>query len=158
MKRLHIHVGVSELDQAIRFYSALFNAGPVKIKPGYAKWLLDDPSMNFAISTRVSTRGVDHLGIQVDDAQELEEMRERFKHADMSVFDEGETVCCFARSDKTWVQDPSGLPWEAYRTMEEAEVFSDKKHHAENACSTPDTSNEAECCEPSPSSQACCTT
>ena len=97
MKRLHIHIGVKELEEAVRFYSALFDAAPVKTKPGYAKWLLDDPYVNFAVSTRATKQGVDHVGIQVDDGHELENMRERLNHAKMTVYDEGETVCCYAR-------------------------------------------------------------
>lgn len=123
MKRMHVHVGVENLEQGIRFYSALFGSEPTKTKPDYAKWMLDDPRLNFAISTRASDTGVNHLGIQVDDDAELEELRERLKQADMALFDEGETVCCYARSDKTWVKDPSGVAWEAYRTMAEARAY-----------------------------------
>lgn len=146
MKRLHIHIGVEKLEEAIRFYSALFDALPIKTKPGYAKWLLDDPHVNFAVSTRASQQGVDHVGIQVDESHELEGMRERLKQAEMAVYDEGETVCCYARSDKTWVQDPTGLPWEAYRTMEDADVFSTKTQNAEAACCTPNTMGQPDCC------------
>ncbi|MEZ0262815.1 MAG: ArsI/CadI family heavy metal resistance metalloenzyme [Alphaproteobacteria bacterium] len=134
MKRLHIHVGVDNLDQSIRFYSALFGAEPVKTKPDYAKWMLESPHVNFAISTRAET-GVNHLGIQVDDDSELAELRERLKKADMSVVNEGETVCCYARSDKSWVHDPAGLPWETYRTMEDAEIFKVEKPEAASSCS-----------------------
>lgn len=123
MKRMHVHVGVESLDQGIKFYSALFNSEPVKTKPDYAKWMLDDPRLNFAISTRAGATGVDHLGLQVDDDAELEELRERLKRADMTLLDEGETVCCYARSDKTWVKDPSGVAWETYRTMAEARAY-----------------------------------
>ena len=156
MKRLHIHIGVEKLEEAIRFYSALFDAAPIKTKPGYAKWLLDDPYVNFAVSTRASGQGVDHLGIQVDDSRELEEMRERLKHAQMSTFDEGETVCCYARSDKTWVQDPTGLPWETYRTMEDADVFSTKIQNPGEACCRPDTLEQPHCDEPTTVSGDCC--
>ena len=157
MKRLHIHIGVEKLEEAIRFYSTLFDTAPIKTKPGYAKWLLDDPKVNFAVSTLASKQGVDHVGIQVDDAHELNDMRKRLNQAGMTVFDEGETVCCYARSDKTWVQDPTGLPWEAYRTMEDADVFSIKTQDAEDACCTPDTKGQPECCEPSPATSDCCT-
>ena len=102
MKRFHIHVGVEKLDESIRFYSALFGAEPVKTKPDYAKWLLEDPRVNFAISTRAKNNGVDHLGIQVEEESELEELRERLKTGAMTVVDEGETVCCYARSEKSW--------------------------------------------------------
>ena len=123
MKRMHIHVGVESLDQSIKFYSALFDSAPAKTKTDYAKWMLDDPRLNFAISTRTGATGVDHLGLQVDEEGEMEELRERLERADMSLFDEGETVCCYARSDKSWVADPSGVAWEAYRTMAEARAY-----------------------------------
>ncbi|WP_447970699.1 ArsI/CadI family heavy metal resistance metalloenzyme [Nitrospira sp. M1] len=137
MKRLHLHIGVQNLDESIQFYNALFGATPTKAKPDYAKWVLDDPRVNFAISTRVGTEGVDHLGIQVDEEHELTELRERLSRAGMAALKEGETVCCYARSDKSWVQDPAGLPWEAYRTMEDAELFSVNSAKSESACCTP---------------------
>src|SRR5919106_6673308 len=95
MKRFHLHMGVENLDESIRFYSALFGAPPIKTKPDYAKWLLDDPRVNFAISTRARTKGVDHLGIQVEEEAELSELRARLKTSEMDVADEGETVCCY---------------------------------------------------------------
>ncbi|GJL52958.1 MAG: glyoxalase [Nitrospirales bacterium] len=156
MKRLHIHLGTDNLAESIRFYTALFGTEPVKTKPDYAKWLLDDPHVNFAVSTRASKRGVDHLGIQVDDASELADMRDRLNQAALSVFDEGETVCCYARSEKSWVQDPAGLPWEAYRTMEAAEVFSGHPTQDKDACCTPDTMRTPDCCEPNPLTKDCC--
>lgn len=142
---MHIHVGVENLDQSIHFYNALFGAQPVKTKSDYAKWMLDDPRINFAISTRVGTKGVDHLGLQVDEDSELEELRERFQKADMSVFDEGETVCCYARSDKTWVQDPSGIAWETYRSMEDVQLFSSNAVATETACCTPELESSTAC-------------
>jgi catechol 2,3-dioxygenase-like lactoylglutathione lyase family enzyme len=156
MKRFHIHVGVEQLDESIRFYSALFGAGPVKTKSDYAKWLLEDPRVNFAISTRAKKNGLDHLGIQVDEESELAELRDRLKAADMAVVEEGETVCCYARSDKSRVQDPAGIPWETYRTMEEAELFSGQLVQTESACCTPETRGEPECCEPSEKTSGCC--
>lgn len=131
MKRIHIHVGVEKLDESIRFYSAIFGAQPVKTKADYAKWMLEDPRVNFAISTRASKNGVDHLGIQVEENEELEELRGRIRSADLAVFDEGETVCCYANSEKSWVQDPAGIAWEAYRTMEDAQIFSTKLRGSE---------------------------
>lgn len=147
MKRFHIHVGVEKLDEAVRFYSALFGDEPVKTKPDYAKWMLEDPRINFAISTRASKKGVDHLGIQVDEASELNELRGRLKSADMAVVNEGETVCCYARSDKSWVEDPAGIAWEAYRTMEDAQMFSGKTG----------ATSETACCAPSEKAGGCCT-
>lgn len=124
MKRMHIHVAVEQLDQSIKFYSALFGAEPEVTKTDYAKWMLDDPRINFAISTRSGKTGFDHMGLQVDEDSELEALRDGLENADMSLFDEGETVCCYARSNKSWVQDPSGIPWEVYKTMENVELFS----------------------------------
>ena len=156
MKRLHIHIGVENIEQAIPFYSALFGAAPVKTKADYAKWLLDDPRVNFAVSTRASKKGVDHLGIQVDDTGELDELRGRMKSAALPVFDEGETVCCYAKSDKTWVQDPAGVAWETYRTMEDAQIFAEKPVSPESACCTPETMGTPNCCEPSEKTAGCC--
>jgi len=156
MKRFHIHVGVEKLDESIRFYSALFGADPVKIKPDYAKWLLDDPRVNFAISTRAKTNGVDHLGIQVDEESELTELRDRLQAADMAVVEEGETVCCYARSEKSWIQDPTGIPWETYQTMEDAELFSGQLDQGESVCCTPEPMGKTECCEPSEKISGCC--
>ena len=155
MKRLHIHVGVEKLEDSIKFYSALFGAKPVKTKPDYAKWMLDDPHVNFAISTRTGKKGVDHLGIQVEEDSELSEIRQRLKSADMSVLDEGETVCCYAKSEKTWVQDPAGIPWEAYKTMEDAQIFTGTIKES-GACCIPETMGKPECCEPSEKTAGCC--
>ena len=138
MKRFHIHIGVDKLDESIRFYSTLFGAEPVKTKPDYAKWMLDDPRVNFAISTRAKKKGVDHLGIQVEEESELNELRSRLETADMTILDEGTTTCCYARSDKSWIQDPVGIPWEAYRTMEDAQFFSGHADSSETACCVPE--------------------
>lgn len=155
MKRLHIHVGVGNIEQSIRFYSALFGAEPVKTKPDYAKWMLDDPHVNFAISTRTGDKGVNHLGIQVDEESELSELRDRLKQAAMPVVDEGETVCCYARSEKSWIHDPAGIAWEAYRTMEDAEIFRAEKPAAEGGCCAPEA-GAAACCAPQAKNGSCC--
>src|SRR3954452_7431190 len=102
MKRFHIHVGVTDLDKSVQFYSTLFGQKPTKLKEDYAKWMLEDPRLNFAISTRSNEEGVDHLGIQVENAPELVEITERLKNADLGVYDEGETTCCYAESNKAW--------------------------------------------------------
>lgn len=146
MKRMHINIGVENLDQSIKFYSALFGAEPVKTKIDYAKWMLDEPSVNFAISTRSGKRGLDHLGLQVDSDSELEGLRERLKGADMSLFDEGEIVCCYARSDKSWVKDPAGIAWEAYKTMEDVQFFAEDDGAKGEACCAPETTNQQDCC------------
>ncbi len=137
MKRLHLHIGVEQLEEAIQFYSKLLGAEPVKRKLDYAKWMLDDPRVNLAISTRVNTKGVDHLGIQVDDEQELKEIRQRLTDGNLLVAEERETLCCYAKSDKNWIVDPAGIPWEAYRTLEDAEIFSTNSTQADTACCEP---------------------
>lgn len=155
MKRLHLHVGVENLSEGISFYTALFGAPPMKTKQDYAKWLLDDPRVNFAISTRTK-KGVDHLGIQVDEEAELTEVRERLKTKNIPVTDEGETICCYARSEKSWIQDPSGLAWETYRTMEDVQLFSGGEASSEAACCTQITMATPNCCEPSEKTAGCC--
>lgn len=126
MKRLHVHVGVADLDRSIRFYSTLFDAPPSVAKPDYAKWMLDDPSVNFAISTgRHGTRGIEHLGIQAEDGEELAEVYGRLKAADRPVLEEGRTTCCYARSEKSWIADPDGIVWEAFFTEGDAIVYGD---------------------------------
>lgn len=142
---MHIHIGVKNLDQSIEFYNALFGEEPAKSKSDYAKWMLDDPRINFAISTRAGTQGVDHLGLQVDEIGELETIRENLKQHNIVAFDEGEAVCCYARSEKTWIKDPSGVAWETYQTMEDAEIFSDAKTTQDDtACCAPET--KSACC------------
>ena len=149
MKRFHIHVGVKDLNHSVQFYSTLFGQKPTKLKDDYAKWMLEDPRINFAISTRSNEEGVDHLGFQVDENSELTELTERLKKADLGVYGEGETTCCYAESNKAWVKDPSGIAWETYQTMGDAEVFSEKPKVPEAAAST--------CCAPkSSTSKSCC--
>ncbi|QQR91679.1 MAG: glyoxalase/bleomycin resistance/dioxygenase family protein [Myxococcales bacterium] len=145
MKRIHIHVGVENLEQAIQFYSALFGVKPSKSKSDYAKWMLEDPKLNFAISTRANVLGVDHLGIQAEDASELEAMREQAEQAGLALRHEGESVCCYARSEKSWLTDPSGVAWETYQTMEDAELFSSESHD-NSACCMPKTKKQSSCC------------
>jgi len=126
MKRLHVHVGVQDLAQSIGFYSILFGAEPTVVKPDYAKWMLDDPRVNFAISSRgEAAGGIEHLGIQVEDRDELAEVYERLKAADRAVLDEGCTTCCYAKSEKSWIGDPDGVVWEAFFTSGDATVYGD---------------------------------
>lgn len=148
MKRFHVHVGVKDLNQSIQFYSTLFGQKPTKLKEDYAKWMLEDPRINFAISTR-SSEGVDHLGFQVDEGNELSQLTERLKNADLGVYGEGTTTCCYAESNKAWVKDPSGIPWETYQTMVDAEVYSEKPKTVTpgtNACCAPKASDVKSCC------------
>ena len=149
MKRFHIHVGVKDLNHSVQFYSTLFGQKPTKLKDDYAKWMLEDPRINFAISTRSNEEGVDHLGFQVDDNSELTELTERLKKADLGVYGEGATTCCYAESNKAWVKDPSGIAWETYQTMGDAEVFSEKPKALEaaaSACCAPKSSTAKSCC------------
>ena len=141
MKRFHVHVHVDDLSKSIAFYSKLFAAEPTRVETDYAKWMLDDPRINFAISTRGSAAGVDHLGFQVDDAAELAELKARAEAADMALLDEGETTCCYARSDKHWITDPQGIAWEHFHSLGNIQVFSeDNKEEAateSSACCAP---------------------
>jgi len=123
MKRLHVHVGVPNLEQSVRFYSTLFGAEPSVLHQDYAKWLLDDPCVNFAISTRTDKFGVDHLGVQTDGRCELDAISARLKDAHEQTFDQEATTCCYAVSDKSWVEDPAGLRWENFFTHGEATVY-----------------------------------
>lgn len=123
MKRLHVHVAVTDLQASIRFYSQLFAAEPSVQKPDYAKWMLEDPRVNFAISQRGGQPGVQHLGIQVEDHAELAEVYERLQRAEAPVIEEGETTCCYAQSEKSWIDDPQGVQWETFLTSGESTVY-----------------------------------
>lgn len=146
MKRLHVHVGVDDLDQSIGFYSTLFGAAPTVVKADYAKWMLDDPSVNFAISAgQHASKGIEHLGIQAENEDELAEIYGRLKAGDRPVLEEGATTCCYAKSEKSWIADPQGVVWEAFFTSGEATVHGDSP--ALSAIS--DHAAEASCCAPS---------
>ena len=123
MKRLHVHVSVKDLSASIRFYRELFDTEPVVFKDDYAKWMLEDPRVNFAISQRNRATGVDHLGIQVEDRAELTEVYGRLKRAEGPVIEEGETTCCYAQSEKSWIEDPQGVEWETFLTTGESTVY-----------------------------------
>ncbi len=147
MKRFHIHIGVDNLNDSIEFYSTMFGLGPTKLKDDYAKWMLEDPKINFAISTRVKTLGLDHLGLQFDHPQELSEINERLKNANIGVYDEGAATCCYAKSEKAWMKDPSGISWEVYHTMEDADVFHEVKVSSTKTCCPPNfTNTKSSCC------------
>ena len=155
MKRFHVHLHVDDLAQSIAFYSRLFAAEPARVEADYAKWMLEDPRVNFAISTRGDQPGVDHLGFQVDDADELAELKARAQGADMALLDEGATTCCYARSDKHWITDPQGVAWEHFHTLGNIPVFN------EAAAQQPAVDQSA-CCPtgapsaPAPGQAACC--
>ena len=133
MKRFHVHAHVQDLQKSIAFYSRMFDAAPTRVESDYAKWMLDDPRINFAISTRGGTPGVDHLGIQTDTGEELEELKARARAADLSLLDEGATTCCYARSDKYWVTDPQGIAWEQFHTLGDIPVFSESARQPADA-------------------------
>jgi catechol 2,3-dioxygenase-like lactoylglutathione lyase family enzyme len=157
MKRFHVHVAVDDLGQSIGFYSSLFGAAPVVLKDDYAKWMLEDPKVNFAISTRSGKAGVDHLGIQVESGDELGELAGRLKAAGEVTRDQEATTCCYANSDKAWVNDPSGLRWETFHTFGEATVYGEDEPGAEAA-----SKSQAACSAPAPATKspaaaaACC--
>ena len=125
MKRFHVHVAVANLDDGIHFYSKLFGSEPTVQKPDYAKWMLEDPRVNFAISSRGNLAGVNHLGFQVDSTDELKGMEAQLTAADSALVKECATSCCYARSDKYWVKDPAGIAWETFHTLESIPVYGD---------------------------------
>ena len=142
MKRFHVHVHVNNLEKNIAFYSAMFEQQPARTEADYAKWMLTDPPVNFAISTRGDAPGVDHLGIQVERAEELDALKANATRADMTLLDEGPTTCCYSRSDKYWVTDPQGIAWEQFHTLDSIPVFSEAKPAAAEASA---------CCAAAPS-------
>ena len=138
MKRFHVHVAVDDLQASVRFYSTLFATSPAVLKPDYAKWMLDEPRINFAISSRGDAVGVNHLGFQVDSEQELDALRGRLQRADERMHEQRGQPCCYARSDKYWVTDPAGVAWESFHTLETIPVFGDETRVAkQDACCVP---------------------
>jgi predicted enzyme related to lactoylglutathione lyase len=125
MKRMHVHVAVDDLDRSIGFYSALFDASPTVVKPDYARWMLEDPRVNFAISTRGRAAGLDHLGIQVESQAELAQVYARLHKAGSAVIEQGNTVCCYAKSEKSWIDDPARISWETFHTIGESTDYGD---------------------------------
>jgi catechol 2,3-dioxygenase-like lactoylglutathione lyase family enzyme len=168
MKRMHVHVSVDDLDRAIAFYSALFATQPAVAKPDYAKWMLDDPRVNFAISTRGKQPGLDHLGIQVDSNDELADVYARLRAAGGPVLEEGHTTCCYATSEKSWIEDPAGISWETFFTTGESTDYGvgieqDARVAHAKACCGPQAASDksaSACCTPevAPAEQAsaCC--
>lgn len=176
MKRFHIHLSVADLEANIRFYSNLFGTTPTVVKPDYAKWMLDEPCINFAISNRQNEPGLNHLGLQTDDAEELERIRQHMDAASSSGrLDETNTGCCYAVSNKHWVLDPQGIAWEGFQTLGEIPLFhkgaathetgnpANDSSKRDTACCTPlalNAENAAGCCAPSPkaekSNNHCC--
>ena len=125
MKRFHVHIAVDDLAANIHFYSTMFGVPPTVEKSDYAKWMIDDPRINFAISTHGRDAGLDHLGVQVESEDELAILRNQVGQAELAVIDQPDTICCYSRSDKHWVIDPQGIAWETFRTLQSIPVFSD---------------------------------
>ncbi|MBL8655748.1 MAG: VOC family protein [Altererythrobacter sp.] len=154
MKRLHVHVGVADLNTSIGFYSTLFGSEPTVTKDDYAKWMLEDPRVNFAISSgNHAAKGIEHLGIQVESGEELAEVYDRLKAADRPVLEEGATTCCYAKSEKSWIADPDGIVWEAFLTSGDATVYGDSPalaalstNAADGACGAPALPAQAASC------------
>lgn len=161
MKRLHVHLGVEDLARSIDFYSTLFAGPPDVLKDDYAKWMLEDPRVNFAISRRARAGGLDHLGLQVETEEELREVSGRLAGSGARLVEQSDAACCYARADKTWVNDPQGIAWETFHTHGEITVYGeDTLEQAEaacceeTACGTPAENSEA----PSgKTGKACCT-
>jgi hypothetical protein len=156
MKRMHVHVAVENLEHSVGFYSALFDAEPAVVKPDYAKWMLDDPRVNFAISTRGREPGLDHLGIQVENKTELHEVYARLRKAGGAVIEQGETACCYAKSEKSWIDDPAGIAWETFHTTGENTEYGDGTGERDAR-----VAHAKACCVPSASvapvaASACC--
>lgn len=139
MKRFHVHVAVHDLQQSIRFYSSLFGTAPSVTEDDYAKWMLDDPRVNFAISTRGAKAGLDHLGLQAETGAELEEIGSRLAQADVSLTPQKDAICCYAKSDKYWTIDPQGIAWESFHTLDSVPVYGGDTR-----------------IEPGPAKRACC--
>lgn len=163
MKRLHVHISVEDLQHSIGFYSALFASEPIVTKHDYAKWMLDDPRVNFAISTRGRQPGLNHLGIQVEEKEELSEIYGRLRAAGGAIVEQGETRCCYAQSEKSWIDDPAGIAWEAFLTKGEVTDYGDGTGEREARVApakAPETvepvTAASTCCTPAPKVTACC--
>ena len=146
MKRLHVHVAVEDIPRSIGFYSALFAAQPSVVKSDYAKWMLEDPRVSFAISTRGREPGLDHLGIQVENTDELHDVYARLRQAGGAIIEQGETTCCYAKSEKSWTSDPAGIAWETFHTTGESTVYGDGS--GENQARIAHEKSGGACCAP----------
>lgn len=159
MKRFHVHVAVGDLDEGVRFYSKVFGAAPAIQKPDYAKWMLEDPRLNFAISTRGARPGVNHLGFQLDSDEEFRTMHAQLAHADAGLVEEPGASCCYAKSDKYWVTDPAGIAWETFHTLGSIPVFGSSEDETERTatcgcCAAPPAAQATQ--EPVRTGAACC--
>lgn len=159
MKRLHVHVSVEDLSHSIGFYSALFASEPSVVKSDYAKWMLEDPRVNFAISTRGRAAGLDHLGIQVETGEELQEVYARLRKAGGDIVEQGQTTCCYAKSEKSWIDDPAGIAWETFHTTGESTDYGDGTGENQARVAHEKQEKQSACCAPQvapATSRACC--
>ncbi|MDP9087197.1 MAG: VOC family protein [Pseudomonadota bacterium] len=161
MKRFHVNVSVPDINEGIRFYSALFAARPSVQKSDYAKWMLEDPRVNFAISQRGHAHGVNHVGFQVDTADELTGLRAQLAAADNSLIEQSDAACCYAKSNKYWVTDPAGVAWETFHTLDSIPIYGDDtdiapKDVAPAFCVAPKAATTESCCETKPAGEPCC--
>jgi hypothetical protein len=166
MKRFHLHLHVNDLQASIHFYTRLFATDPSRVETDYAKWMLEDPKVNFAISTRGSKPGLDHLGFQTETTEELAQLKAQAVTAEMALTDEGDTTCCYARSEKHWIMDPQGIPWEHFHTLGNIPVFNESDTMATgSACCAPNeqvtktgavTTAASTCCTPAPVAKTSC--
>jgi catechol 2,3-dioxygenase-like lactoylglutathione lyase family enzyme len=143
MKRFHVHVAVKDIQESTRFYSAMFGVAPSVLKVDYAKWMLEDPRINFAISQRSQTPGVNHLGFQAETDEELEGIHAHLQNADHAIVAEKGVSCCYAKSDKYWVTDPQGIAWESFRSLGSVPIYGEENHDAAAACGS---QAESGCC------------
>ena len=167
MKRFHVHVAVADLDANIRFYSTVFGASPTVVKPDYAKWMLDDPRINFAISKRGLEPGLNHLGLQVDSDEELAALRGQVARAEIAALDQKDASCCYVRSDKYWIADPQGIVWETFHSLDSVPVYGDdtlqRPASEQTGCCTPSATikihraKSAEAKNPAHAETGCCT-
>jgi predicted enzyme related to lactoylglutathione lyase len=158
MKRFHVHVAVKDLQQSVRFYSSMFGTEPTVVKPDYAKWMLEDPRVNFAISQRDQALGVNHLGVQAETDEELEAIHAKLQEADGTVVAEKGVHCCYAKSDKYWVTDPQGVAWESFRSLGTVPFYGEENHPQQASCGSSESSG---CCSPQAQARtepvaACC--
>lgn len=156
MKRFHVHVSVDNLQNSIEFYTRMFGAEPTMRKEDYAKWMMDDPRINFAISERGRPVGLDHLGMQMDSMDELSAATSHLKNVGLSVLEEGSTTCCYAESDKGWVRDPNGIAWENFYTHGEATVYGSDTTLSDSSCCAPSGPAEQPLLSLQPKAKACC--
>ena len=157
MKRFHVHIHVDDLPASINFYQRLFSTAPTRVEADYAKWMLEDPKVNFAISTRAGKPGLDHLGFQTDSTEELAALKAQAQIAEMTVRDEGETTCCYAKSEKHWITDPQGIAWEHFHTLADIPMFNeDHATTGAGVCCAPAPNGHAPCCGTGGAKSSCC--